>query len=327
MPADKGTRKARNGTAVPMEPTESDLAALFEDLKNWGRWGPDDERGALNHLTARGRQAAVRCATDGSVVSLAHDLPLQPSVEARSPSHHHMLTAGDARDNTGLPGYEATRDYIGTDVHGLGITHVDALCHLMVQGAMYNGIPAAEVRSDGAKRNTVMTIAEGIVGRGVLLDVPGVRGVPFLDGGEMVHRRDLEDAETREGVHVEAGDILLVSTGRDERRAAHGGVLDPADGFAGLHPDCLGWLHDRGVAVLGSDGISDPMPGLQVPNWPYPIHQIGITAIGLHLVDNLALSSLTVLCGGRGAWAFLFMLAPLRVPGATGCPVNPLAVL
>lgn len=312
---------------VPDEPTDADLRALFDTLKNWGRWGDDDERGTLNYLTPAHCRAAVALVADGVSLSLARDLAVTPSAEMPFPAHHHMLTAGDARHNTGMPGYEASRDYVGTDVHGLGLTHVDALCHMFVAGQMYNGIPASEVRSDGALRNTVMSLAEGVVGRGVLLDVPRARGVPYLDGDDLVRRRDLEAAEAQAGVEVGRGDVLLVSTGRDSRRAARGGTLSPAEGIAGLHPDCLPWLHGREVAILGSDGISDAMPGLRVPNWPFPVHQIAITAIGLHLIDNMSLEGLAAACAERGRGSFLFAMAPLRIERGTGCPVNPLAVL
>jgi kynurenine formamidase len=214
-----------------------------------------------------------------------------------------MLAAGDARANTGLPGYEATTDYIGSDVHGLGVTHVDALCHMFVRGEMYNGGPPSDVRSDGARRNTVMALAEGVVGRAVLLDIPRARGVQYLDGDVLVTRADLDAAEEAEAVRVGPGDILMVATGRDARRASVG-ALDPADGLAGLHPECLPWLHEREVAVLG-DGISDAMPGLQVPEWPFPVHQIGITAISLHLIDNMALDALSSECAARNQWGVL----------------------
>jgi kynurenine formamidase len=305
----------------------ADLNGLFRSLSNWGRWGADDQRGALNHITPAHRVAAAGLVHDGTTVSLAHDLPLRPSPEVPFPAHHHMLTAGDARANTGLPGYEATRDYIGTDVHGLGITHIDALCHMFVQGQMYNGAPPSDVRSDGARRNTVMALAGGLVTRGVLLDVPRTRGVSYLDGDTLVTVGDLEASEEAQGVRVGAGDVLMVATGRDARRETASGALRPADGIAGLHPECLPWLHEREVAVLGGDGISDAMPGLGVPDWPYPVHQIGITAIGLHLIDNMALGTLADACAARHRWAMLFVLAPLRIEGGTGCPVNPVAVL
>ena len=97
--------------------------------------------------------------------------------------------------------------------------------------------------------------------------------------------------------------------------------------MAGMHPECLPWLHDRGIAVLGSDGISDAMPGLGIAEWPFPIHQVGIVAIGLHLIDNMALGTISEQCAQRGRWEFLLTLAPLRIEGGTGCPVNPIAVL
>jgi kynurenine formamidase len=314
-------------TTVAENPTEADLDALFESLKNWGRWGEDDQRGALNHLTDQHRVAAAALVTDGVTVSLAHDLPTMPSAENPFPAHHHMLASGDARDSNGIPGYEASRDYVGCHVHGLGVTHVDALCHMFVRGEMYNGVPASEVRSDGARRNSVMALADGVVGRGVLFDVARVRGVPFIEGNDVIRLAELEAAEGDHGVRVGPGDVLLVSAGRDARRAGGGGTLDPATGMVGLHPECLPWLHERQIAMLGSDGISDPMPGIGVPHWPFPVHQVGIAGMGLHLIDNMALGALAAECARRSRWAFLFSMAPLRIERGTGCPVNPVAVL
>ncbi len=308
-------------------PAEAELEGLYQSLSNWGRWGKDDERGALNHLRPEHRKSAAALVEDGLGVSLAHDLGLQPSPENPIPADHHMLAAGDARENSGFPGYEASRDYIGAQVHGLGVTHIDALCHMFVRGEMYNGVPASEVRSDGARRNTILSVADGILGRGVLLDIAALRGVPYLEGNSAIGVAELEAAEEAQAVRVGTGDILVVGTGRDARRREQGGVLNPADGMAGLHPECLAWLREREIALLGSDGISDPMPGVGTPNWPFPIHQIGITGMGLHLIDNLALGELSQACSERGRWAFLFTLGVLRVPGGTGCPVNPIALL
>jgi kynurenine formamidase len=300
------------------------LDRLFTALSNWGRWGADDERGALNYLLSEHRVAAAALVRAGESISLARNLATTPSPENPSPAHHHMLAAGDARDSNGIPGYEAARDYVGSDVHGLGVTHVDALSHMFVRGEMYGGRPASDVRSDGARSNTVMSMAAGVVGRGVLLDIPRLRGVEFLENDDLIRRTDLEGAEAAAGLRVGAGDIALVSWGRDPRRRARRGAFD---GMSGLHPDCLEWLHEREIAVLGSDGISDPMPGLAIDNWPFPVHQIGITAIGLHLIDNMALAALGERCAAANRWEFLFSMAPLRIEKATGCPVNPVAVL
>ena len=304
-----------------------DLEELYLAVRTWGRWGAGDQRGALNHLTDAHRAHAATLVRSGQVVSLAHDLATVASAETPFPAQHHMLTGGDARDSTGLPGYEACGDWVGTQVHGLGITHIDALCHMFVRGEMYNGRPATDVRSDGARSNTIMTLADGLVGRGVLLDVPRVRGVDWLDGDDAVTVADLEAAEQAQGLAVGTGDLLLISTGRDARRRAADGRLNPMRGLAGLHPECLPWLHDREISVLGSDGISDRMPPRPGDDWPFPIHQIGITGIGLHLIDNLHLDPLAAACAEQARWEFLLAVNPLRIPGGTGCPVNPTAVL
>lgn len=296
---------------------------MYERLKNWGRWGADDERGTLNHLTPERRAAGAALARIGEAISLAHDLGVDPSPENPSPVHHHMLASGDARDSNGIPGYEAARDYVGLDVHGLSTTHVDALSHMFVRGEMYGGRPASEVRSDGARANTVMTMADGVVGRGVLLDVPRALGVEYFDTGDVVTLAELQAAERATGTDVRPGDVLIVRWGREPRRIAKRGF----DGFSGLHAECLPWLHEREIAVLGSDGISDPMPFVGTPEWPFPVHQIGITGMGLVLIDNMALERLAAACAQEARWEFLFTMAPLRIPRGTGCPVNPVAIL
>ena len=304
-------------------PTTDELDVLFESLRNWDRWEEGDQRGTLHFLTDERRAAAARSVVTGESISLSHDLATEPLPEHPHPVQHHMLASGDARDSNGIEGYEAARDHLALDVHGLWTTHVDALSHMFVRGLMYGGRPASEVRSDGARSNTVLTLADGVVGRGVLLDVPRALGFEYLDTGQVVTVADLEAAETAQGVRVGSGDILIVAWGREARRRATRGF----DGFSGLHAECLPWLAEREVAVLGSDGISDPMPFVGTPGWPFPVHQIGIVAMGLHLIDNVRVAPLTTRCAESGTWTFLFTMAPLRIPKGTGCPVNPVAVL
>jgi kynurenine formamidase len=304
-------------------PTTEALDRMYEDLKNWGRWGADDQRGALNHLTDERRLSAARLVISGESVSLAHDLATEPMPEHPHPVQHHMLASGDARDANGIPGYEAARDHLALDLHGLHTTHVDALSHMFVRGEMYGGLPASEVRSDGARANTILSMADGVIGRGVLLDIPRATGCEYLNPGEVVTVAELEAAEAAQRVRVGPGDVLLVACGRQARREGTKGF----DGFSGLHAECLPWLQERQVAVLGSDGISDPMPFVGTPQWPFPVHQIGITAMGLHLIDNVATARLSERCAALGRWEFLFTMGPLRIVRGTGCPVNPVAVL
>jgi kynurenine formamidase len=302
------------------------LERTFEAVKNWSRWGADDERGALNYLTPERRAAAAALVRDGGVVSCARELMTAPGIDNPHPAQHMMLMAGDARDQTGVPGLETSMDWLGVACHGMAVSHLDALCHVFVDGRMYNGFPAAEVRSTGAARNSVMAARDGIVGRGVLLDVPRLRGAAWLEPGEAVGPDELEAAERAQGVRVEEGDVLLVGTGRDLRREALGPWSVESEGLAGLHPACIPWLHERRIAVLGSDGVSDPLPGNTAPGWPIPVHQCCLVAMGVHLLDNLRLDRLAAACAERGRWAFLLVCAPLRAEGATGSPVNPLAL-
>jgi kynurenine formamidase len=308
-------------------PTEQALDEMYDELRTWGRWGDDDQGGTLAYLTPERRTQAAAAIKSGVTISLAHDLAMSPNAEQPSPSTHHMLASGDALEASGIPGYEATRDFVGTDVHGLGTTHLDALCHMFVRGKMYNGGLPEEVPSTGATRNTVMTLADGIVGRGVLLDIPRALGEPYLGPDHTITPDELEAAEQAQGVTVRSGDILLICTGRDARRTEARGQLNPfIKGLAGLHPDCLPWISRREVAVLCGDGISDllpPRPG----HWSFPVHQIGIVGMGLHLIDNVRMDNLLTYCRQEGRYDFLFTAAPLRIPGGTGSPINPVALL
>jgi kynurenine formamidase len=304
----------------------SDIAGYYRACSNWGRWGDDDELGTLHFLTHAARLRAASSIRSGTSISLARDLTTRPTLEQPVPVAHHMLASGDALGASGLPGYEATRDYLGAEVHGLGTTHLDALCHIFVDGHMYNGRTPADVPSTGATLNTVMTMRDGVVGRGVLLDIPALRARPFLSPDDRVTAADLDAAEQRQSILVGSGDLLVVATGRDARRTA--GPLDPfRDGLAGLDPSCLPWLHDREVALLAGDGISDPMPAGPSPGWPFPVHQVAMAAMGMPLIDNCRLDALLRACRDADQWSFLLSVCPLRLPGGTGCPVNPVAVL
>jgi kynurenine formamidase len=302
------------------------LERVFEETKNWGRWGPDDQRGALNWITPAKRAAAAALVREGLVVSCALELQTTPGPGNPVPAQHMMIVAGDARGNSGMPGLEATNDYLGVACHGVAISHIDALCHVSVEGRMYNGFDAGLVKSIGALRNSIMAARDGVVSRGVLLDIPRLRGVGWLEPGDSIFPEELAAAEHAQGSAVSEGDVLLVATGRDLRRARLG-PWDATQSLAGLHPSCVPWLHARRVAVLGSDGVSDPLPPNAAPGWPLPIHQCCIAGMGVHLLDNLELGRLATACAERGRWEFLFALAPLRLERGTGSPVNPLAML
>lgn len=320
-----------NETAAPADPrrgdhplamSEAELQALFDQVSNWGRWGAEDERGALNHIGPAEIVKAAALVQEGRTVSLSRNFPVHPGPENPWPAQHHMLIGGDDCCVPGMDGLQVSTDFIGIAFHGMASSHLDALCHVFAQGRMYNGRPATEVKSTGARFNTVMAAKDGVVSRGVLLDVPRAQGFDFIDAEHMTTAQELEAAERAQGVRVGKGDLLLIRLGRDVRRARFD---DRA--VAGLDPRVAGWLHDRQVAVLGADGVHDPIPNGRIHrDWAMPLHMLCLASMGLHLLDNLDLEPLAAACAELGRWEFQLTLAPLRIEGGTGSPLNPIAV-
>lgn len=308
-------------------PDRARMDEIFESVKNWGRWGNDDEAGALNLITEDVRRAAAACVRHGRIVSCSRNLPVHPAADNPHPALHMMTAAGD---DCLVPGFalESTADFVGIAFHGMASSHLDALCHVHRGGRMYNGYEGTLVKSTGAKKNSVMCAKDGVVSRGVLIDMPRALGLPWLEPAQIIDPDQLDAALAGQGgVDVREGDILLVSTGRDARRAETGpwNPIDP--GMAGLHPECVPWLHERGVAVLGSDVVSDPIPLPPIEGWSMPIHECTLVAMGVHLLDNLELSGLSRACAELSQWDFQLTIAPLRIEEGTGSPVNPIAML
>jgi kynurenine formamidase len=304
-------------THVAREPMSADeVLNLHARLSNWGRWGPDDQLGTLNFITAEVTAAAASTVQTGQTVCCARPLPTQPGLDNPTPVVHHMT-------GTATEGYGA--DYFALASHGYATSHIDALCHIFHEGRMYNGYASEAVTAHGAAKLGIHHLRSGVVTRGVLIDVPAVRGVEAMEPGEPIFPEDLEASETETGVKVQRGDGLLVRTGRWRWREQHG-PWPPHEGMAGLDASCLAWLHEREVAILGSDGVSDVMPS-RVEGVPMPIHTTAIVAMGLHLLDNLALDELAEACAAAGRWAFLLVVAPLVLKRGTASPVNPIAVL
>jgi kynurenine formamidase len=311
-----------------MAKSKAQMQAIFRAVSNWGRWGAEDERGTLNYLTPARTAAAAKLVRYGRTVSCARNFPVQPGPENPTPALHHIVVGGDDPCTHGIPGMEVSLDFIGIAYHGLASSHIDALCHVFVDGKMYNGFPATDVRSTGARRNSIMSAREGLVGRGVLLDIPRLRGTPYVDPAKPVTPAELDAAEKAQGVRVGEGDILLVMVGRDAWRDHN--TPPPGEGppLAGISEDCIPWLFERRIAVLGSDAVHDPTPSpTPIEDFPIPVHMCGLVSMGLHLLDNLSFVALAQACIAAGRWEFLFTVAPLRVERGTGSPVNPIAIL
>lgn len=285
------------------------------ELSNWGRWGREDQLGALNLVTPAKRRQAIALVRDGVSVSLARNVEKEKAADNGSPFQHWMDRAG-----TNNPGF-ASSDTFKVSYHGMAHTHIDSLCHMWHQGKMYNGFSQAEVTAEGARKLGILNLKTGILTRGVLIDIPWLKGVEFLEPGTAIQPEDLDAWEKKTGVRVAAGDVVLVRTGRWARRASAG----PWGGkYAGLHGSCARWLKERDVAVIGSDAASDVVPS-GIDDVPMPIHQLSIVAMGVWILDNCDLEAVSRAAKERQRWEFLLVVAPLAVPGGTGSPINPVA--
>ena len=300
-------------------PSEADVAKYFDRLSNWGRWGKDDQKGTINLITPKKREQAVALARTGRTVSLARDLTAIPALD------YHMLlplVRGDSRD---------AMDYFGLIFHGLAVTHVDALCHVEYQGKVYNGRPFDDVvQSGGATWGAVDQYFDGIVTRGVLLDVASMRAEGHVVPGKPVTPPDLDAAAERAKIRMEPGDVVVIRSGRESYERATGathpvgvgGIPAPSD-RPGLHIACLEWFKQHDVAAIAWDMLDERPVGYG--NLGFGCH-LGIPILGLCLIDNTYPERVVSACREEGRSEFLFSAQPLRISNATGSPVNPLAI-
>src|SRR5262245_29536132 len=322
LAAREGDRMTSNrASAPPGRMTEAEFRSLCERLRRQVPWGPDDRRGALNHLGPAQVQAAAGEVGLGRTVSLAAPIEHRVSADNPDPAQHRMVQAPAA----GADGLEFAADRIAMNIHGNADSHIDALCHVAFDGTLYNGVPSSAVTAGGAVELSIAVAADGIAGRGVLLDIPRSRGVPWLEPGDHVTPDDITAAEQDQGVRIGQGDILLVRVGHRLRRRECG-PWDAAATRAGLHPSVLPLLAERQIAMLGSDSNNDTAPSV-TDGVEFPVHVLAINALGLMLLDYLEFDELVPLCEDAGRWSFLCVIAPLRLPTGTGSPVNPIAIL
>jgi kynurenine formamidase len=292
---------------------------VFSRIKTWTQWGEGDERGTLNYCTPEGMRAAAALVRQGRSVSLARPVDTTAGPRNPRPALHYMSKLAGASG----PEPRSNRDFIGTDFHGSAVSHLDALSHMSYEGRLYNGALTAEaVTAGGASFGSVAVLRDGIITRGVLLDVARHRGAAWVDPPLALGASDMEALVTAARVHLRPGDAVLIRSGQPARAAA-----DPdARGAVGLAPDGLAWLADRRIALLGADDDSDARPS-PVEGLESPIHALALVGLGMCLLDNLDLERLSEECSRAGTAEFLLVVAPLIVPGGTGSPVNPIAVL
>ncbi|HEX3781271.1 MAG TPA: cyclase family protein [Pseudonocardiaceae bacterium] len=282
---------------------------------NWGRWGEDDERGTLNLITEEVRERAAREVRTGRSVSLA--LPIQPTPLMSGPFAPGSVEESPVQQimmYTPSPTY-AMADLALITNHHPRSTHLDALGHMVGDGLVYPGRSLGEsVTPAGARHGSTAAFAEGIVTRGVLLDLAMEGPLP---SAYPVGPADLEAAEQHEEVRLEAGDALVVRCGWTM-------TPTPDRPLPGITLDAVRWMHERGVSVYAGD-IGDAVPPLDA-GMRAPLHLVGLHRLGLPLVDSAKVDDLAAVCAQLSRYSFLFTAAPPRIHGMTGIAVNPLAI-
>ncbi len=301
---------AQSAGRAPRNAAEFDT--LFQQVKNWGRWGPDDQLGSVNLVTPAKRKQAVALVKTGDTVSLAHTLLTEKADDNASPLEHTMLRGNNM-------------DRYAISYHGYAHSHIDALCHILYKDQTYNGYARADVNTDkGCTKLGIQNLKGGIVTRGVLIDIPRLRNVPYLEPGTAVYVEDLEAWEKKAGVKIASGDAVLLRTGRWLRREKLG-PWNVSQSAAGFHASVAPWIKARGVSLLGSDAVEDVQPSM-VEGVAQPIHAIMITALGINLLDNQDLEALGETAARLNRWEFMLTINPMPVAGGTGFPLNAIAM-
>ncbi len=317
-------RGAEQGSTIQDETAELPLVTQAEfdgwmtELSNWGRWGPDDELGALNLVTPEKKTEAARLVTEGFSVSLASTATTEATVDNPCPITWEMVraTRTGASDTIGYP-----------CIHGPGTTHLDAFAHIFFDGKMWNGYDAVDLVTveGGAAKNSILNMKNGIVTRGVLYDIPRLKGVPYLQPGERISVADLEAWEAQSGVKVGPGDAMFIRWGRWARQEDIG-PFDTGAEAAGPDNAVIPWLRERDVAVIGweTPGYAPSPEGDELGR--LAVHNFALTMLGMQLIDRGDFDALAEAAAARGRWEFMLTIAPLPIPNGTGSPVNPIAI-
>jgi len=310
LPVVSGAGRTLDAPRAPQNAAEFD--ALFQQVKNWGRWGPNDQLGSANLVDAAKRKQAIALAKTGETVSLAHN-PLTEKADDNANPFEHTMLRGNSMDRYAV------------SYHGYAHSHIDALCHILYKDQTYNGYARADVNTDkGCTKLGIQNLKNGVVTRGILIDMPRLRNVPYLEPGTALYVEDLEAWEKKAGVKIASGDAILLRTGRWARRAALG-PWNVGQKMAGLHASVAPWIKARGVAFVGSDAAEDVVPSM-VEGVALPVHTLFITALGINLLDNQDLEALGEMAAKLNRWAFMLTINPVPVTGGTGFPLNAIAM-
>jgi kynurenine formamidase len=316
------SQSAAAQTDASRNATRADFDRLMKELSNWGRWGKDDQLGAVNLITPAKRREAVRSVRDGVSVSMARVAEIEPALDNPRPLTRVMNPRRAGNPGAPPPDISGASDTTTIAYHGLVHTHMDAFCHRAYKGFMYNGMPMTSVTEKACEMGSIFAWKDGIVTRGVLIDIPRLKGVEYLEPGTRIYPEDLDAWVKQARLKIEPGDAVLIRTGRWALRDAKG----PYDTgrLAGLYITCAKWLKERDIAILGSDAAQDVRPS-GIEGISEPIHALSLIAMGVPIFDSLDLEAVAREAAKRQRWDFLVTAAPAAIPGATGSQLNPIA--
>jgi len=308
------TASARVGQApgaASRKVTKDQFEQWKKDLNNWGRWGKDDEIGTLNFITPAKRKQAAALVREGFSVSLASDADTEKAIDNPQPYEHEMLALGS--------------DRIGVAFHGIAHTHLDSLAHINYDGVFYNGYtpdPEQVKKANGHAKNSIHNLKNGIFTRGILIDIPQLKGVKYLEPGTPIYVEDIEAWLKKTGLKILPGDAVFVRAGVWARRKEVGPYQRGRAGKdAGLDPSVIPWLKKQDIAILAADHPQYVSPS----DLTGAIHDFALVSLGIHLIDNCDLEALSEAAAARKRWEFLLTAAPLPIKGGTGSPLNPIA--
>jgi kynurenine formamidase len=306
--------------SLPSHPDKDQKAQWISDNSNWGRWGKDDELGTLNLITAAKRKAALSLARQGIVLSLARNAWIVTRNPANPPDRPGSffelnLYPGSEVEPGSTDSYMFDRQHFA--VHGGFVTHVDSLCHLSYDGHIYNGYSFKDTVSPaGCSKNGIQHLRNGIVTRGLLIDLPRLRDVATLAANDRLRPEDVTKWEQQTHLRIGPGDAVFMYTGQTDLQPA-GQTPIPRAGalpdFPKYDTSMVGFFKSRDVAVVGLDNVVADA-------------QYIIVALGMYAIDNMDLRELAATAVRLNRWEFLLTVAPLATPGATGAAVNPLAM-
>ncbi|PYR83945.1 MAG: cyclase [Acidobacteria bacterium] len=303
------TAKAQQSSSAPTKMSAADFERLFKQNTNWGRWGNDDVLGTINLITEQKRKQAAALVKSGVSISVAHDLSTEQAADNPRPLKREV--APNFRTDTYFFQY-----------HGTFVTHQDALCHYTFDNHVYNERPLNTKDCFPGIDN----LKNGIVTRGILIDIPRLKGVPYLEPDAAIFQKDIEAWEKMASLKVGPGDAVILRTGRWARREKKG-LWNAIANAAGFDVTVAPWFKARDVALAGGDVTveihTDPPV---VEGQTTPLHTILIAGLGMPIIDDLDPEALAEMCARLRRWEFMLVVAPLRVPNGTGSPVNPIEI-